>query len=383
MKLNIGRTAINLFLILVAAGLLWYIVQTQNIIGRKNPAQVIPSQKVEIPFTDKAYSLSYKTFDPKEVENISLFTHEEKWVGSGFYDNETFFEYPESLNLTAGEHNLVTAVRNVQLDLSKAIDFDLLLNLRSDPNDLENANLVFIDAGGATAKYVLPRMIQDWEALRIPKEQFTIASGFDWGRIAQVKFEFLPRINGTVKVNLGGLRAEPGSLLYNDWNTLDKNNLLLDKRNGQINLLLRNLGNGIAGIKKITGASNFSWQSSYRSLNSGSAGLFFRGNYQNGQGYYLSVSGINGNQWQVFKNGKDGQKVLAQGEIANFQVKPQETYYLKVETQGNNLTCYFSLDGKTYTRLTKVVDDGFTGGTVGVFAGKGGAALFNDFVFSQ
>lgn len=383
MKIGPYKVIINLFLILVAAGLLWYIIQTQNLSGAKKPEQILPSQKVEIPFGEKNFTLDYQKFDSSEVENISLFNREEKWVGSGFYDNEIFFEYSESLNLTAGEHNLVTAVKNIQLNLGRALDFDLLINLRSDPDDLENADLQFIDVNGLSAKYVLPRIGQGWQSLTIPKEQFGAIPGFDWTRISQVKFEFLPRINGTVKVNLGGLRAEPGSLLQNDWNTVDKNTLLLDKRNGVISLLVRNLGTGLATVKKITGAGNFSWQSSYRSLSSSPAGLFFRGNYQTGQGYYLIISGIKGNQWQVFKQGKDGQKILAQGEIANFQVKPNDAYFLKVQTKGNNISSYFSLDGKSYTLLTSVADDEFASGAVGVFAGKSASALFNDFEFKQ
>lgn len=382
--MKVNKIAVNLFLVLVAAGLLWYIVQSQNLLGEKQKQEVTKQVKVEIPFSEKSFSLDYKKFDPLLVENIALFTKEEKWIGSGFYNKDNYFEYQESLNLTGSERNKIVAVKDVFLNLSKIIDFDLMLNLQSDANDLETADLIFIDNFNQKAKFTLSRQQNTgWSIMKFPKQQFDVSDSFNWAAVKQVRFEFIPRPLGKLVINLGSLRGQPGTILYNDWNLTDQKALVLDKRNNEINLLVRSLGGSVATIKKITSASNFSFQSSYTPLNNVSNGLFFRGNYQDGQGYYLLVSGINGNQWQLHKLGKDGVRVLATGEIANFQFKSGKKYYLKAETKNSNIKAYFSSDNVNYTLLADVMDGEFNSGGVGVATGNGGIGLFNDFEFKQ
>ena len=376
---------VNLFLILVAAGFLWYIVQSQNLLGEKKTAVSSTKQaQTDIQFKDKKITLDYKKFDPKLIENIGTFSRDEKWLGSGFYDTALYFEYPSSLNLAGGERNKITMERNNNLDLSKIINFDLIINFQSELTDLETGDLTFVDSNKKTAVFVLPttQSAKNWVAINIPKEQFATDSDFNWNRIEKTRFNFLPRLFASVVVGLGGLRGQPGSILYNDWNTIDEKMLLLDKRKNEISLMVRNIGASVAVIRKITSVSNFTFQSSYSPLNSGLAGLFFRGNYKNGQGYYLLVGGIGGNQWQITKTGKDGSKILALGEINNFQFKYGEKYYLKADTKGNNIKAYLSTDGSNFTLLASTDDDEFTSGGVGLVT-NGGVALFNDFEFTQ
>lgn len=383
MKIGINRVVVNSFLILVAAGFLWYIVQSQNILQEKPKSSTLKPTSVEILFTDKNYSLDYQKFDPQLVENIGLFTSAEKWVGSGFYDKDIYFEYPSSLYLAGGNRSVITDVRDVFLNLSKILSFDLTVNLQSSTTDLEIANLNFVDTNGRSARYVLPPLNGGWQVVTIPKEQFTLDAGFNWTKIAKVQFDFLPRSAGKVVVRLGSLRGQPGSILYNDWNVVNPNMLLLDKRNDVISLLARNIGSSVATIKKITWAQNFTFKSTYIPLSVGNAGLFFRGNYQTGLGYYLLMGGLNSNKWVLYKNGKDGIKVLVTGEINNFQFNPHEKYYLKSETKGNNIKAYFSTDNVNYTLLADVVDDEFLSGGVGVAVENGVIALFNGFEFKQ
>lgn len=383
MKFNVSRVIINLFLVLVAGGLLWYIVQSQNLLQNKQKQEAPKQTKVEVPFSEKSFSLDYKKFDPQLVENIALFIKGEKWVGSGFYDKDVYFEYPSSLYLAARERNKIISQRDVSLNLAKTLSFDLLVNFRSDSNDIELAYLIFTDVNGKTARYVLPKIDTGWQVITIPKEQFTPEANFNWAKITRVGFEITPRALARVIMNLGSLRGQPGSILQNDWNVKDERMVILDKRNNVISLLARNIGSSVATMKKITKATNFSFQSSFTPLNSSSAGLFFRGDHQTGQGYYLTVNGINGNQWQVSKVGKDGTKVLATGEIANFSFRSEEKYFLKVETKANNIKAYFSLDNVNYTLLADVFDEEFNSGGVGVAVGNAGATLFNDFEFKQ
>ncbi len=383
MKFTVNKVLINLILISITVGLFWYVVQPQNLMGEKTQTKSSPSKKIEILFTDKNYSLDYSKFDKQMVDNISLFNSKEKWVGSGFYDSETYFESPSSLYLAGGERNKVTDMRDVSLNLAKILSFDLMMNFRSEPDDLESGELAFIDAEGKTSKYVLPRQDKGWKAITMPKEQFVAEDNFNWANVVKVRFDFLPRPYAKAVVNLGSLRGQPGSIVYNDWNVNDQRMLLLDKRNNNVSLLARNLTSSVATIKKITQAANFTFQSSYTPLNTAYSGLFFRGNYQNGQGYYLMVNGINGNQWQITKTGKEGVKVLATGEISNFQFKKEEKYYLKVVAKGKNIKAFLSTDNINYTLLADVYDDEFLSGGVGVAVGAGAVALYNNFEFNK
>lgn len=384
MKLHVNRVFVNVILIIIACGLLWYVIQTQNLLPQNNGEGGSPDSKnIEIAFSAKNYTLKYDKLDPLLVEDISLFTEEEKWLGSGFIDNEIYSEYPSSLSLSGSDRNEITATRNINFNLSKIIDFDLVLYLKSNPEDLELVSMDFYDASGGQASFLLTGLAKGWQAITIPKQQFVYKSGFNWEKISKLEFNILPRLRRKVTINLGSLRAQPGSLLYNDWNLKDNKLMVLSKKNNEINLLGRSIGSPVATIKKITSVSNFTYKSTYSPLNTGFSGLFFRGNYQTGKGYYLMLGGTNSSEWQLYKVNDKGMKVLSKGEIRNFKFQNNEKYYLKIETKGNRISAYFSIDAVKYTLLADVNDTDFLSGGVGIAIGSSAAALFNDFELTQ
>lgn len=382
MRLNLNKTVVNVLLILVTGGLLWYIMQPKNNISEKIKNSAQTKRRTEIAFTDKKYTINYKNFDVRFVENISLFNSEEKWLGSGFFDTDEYFEYPSSLNLAGGGGDKIIASKDTSLDLSKILTFDLVLNYKSNPNNLKKAELILSDTNGKNAVFVLPEPQVGWNVLEFPKEYFDSPDYFNWSKIIKLEFVFSSRPFTNIALNLGSLRGQPGNVLYNDWNVKDKRMLLLDKRNGEINLLGRNIGGTVATLKKVTGVTDFIFQGSYIPINPSAGGLFFRGSYEDGQGYYLTLNGTNSSGWQLYKLGKKGGEILAQGEIANFQFKQGEKYYLKVEVKKNNIKAFFSINGVIYTMLASVNDDEFSSGSVGI-AVPSGVSLFNDFSFEQ
>ena len=373
-------------LIIISASSLLYIYKSFYIIDKSVKTTNIPLlEKTEIPFPEKSFFLSYNAVDPGLIENISIFKSTEDWKGSGFYDRKLFFEYPESLSLAGSDKNKIFVGKDIKLNLEKTTNFDLIVNLQTDPEDLETANLIFIDEDNNRSNFILSKLRKGWEFIDIPREKFAAEEKFHWNKISQVQLEFIPRPLGRVVVNLGGLRALAQNSLYQDWNIADRQILILDKRDNNISLLVRNV-NPVsleATIKKITKADNFSFQLSYSPLISAWSGVFFRGNYLNGYGYYLTVNGISGNQWQVYKINKAGFKILKKGTIKNFQFKAGEWYYFKVEAKGDIIKSYFSTDGKEFMLLGTVTDGEYNSGGVGIAMSNGAVSLFNDFIFTQ
>lgn len=376
-------------LIIIAAALLFFIykfklISPGELKTNKTTDSPMLSNKTELPFTDKTFAFDYQNY-PHVVENISIFETSETWTGGGFYDTKLFFEYPASLVLAGADKNKIVIGKDLKLDLVKADSFELMVNLRTDPDDLENAELIFIDDNLKTAQYAISMVRSDWEILQFTRKQFEVDKQFDWNKISQVKFELTPRPLGKVVVNLAGFRASGNADLSNDWNYADKRLFVLDKRQNKISLLTRNMGSFPVGItiKKITTASNFRFQTSFSPLSQTWSGLFFRGNYLNGFGYYLMVNGIEGSQWQVYKVNREGFKLLKKDIIPDFQFKFGEWYYLKVEAKEDTFKVYLSVSGDQFKLLGTVTDDEFSSGGVGLAIGNGAVSLYNDFVFEQ
>jgi hypothetical protein len=377
------KSIFNLFLIFTTAGFLWYVMQPKNLVSDKLKNNIQSSQSSEIPFTELSYRLDYSNHDPLTIENISLFGEEEKWHGSGFFDKDLYSEYPTSLNLAGSGKNNIVVTKNVALNLSKILNFDLALYYKSNPTYLEKGELFFLDNNKNKTSFVLPKLDGGWNFIDIPKEQFNNQENFNWAAISSAEFSFTPRPLTSIALNLGSLRGQAGQIVHNDWNSVNKKMLLLDKRNGEIGLLVRNISGAVATIKKITSVTNFIFQCSYRPLSTSAGGIFFRGNYENGQGYYFTLGGINSNGWQLYKIGQKGTETLAKGNINNFKFQFQDKYHLKIETKMNNIKTYFSNDGEKYVLLTSVNDNEFTSGGVGVAVSPAGVSLFNDFIFNQ
>ncbi|PJE69000.1 hypothetical protein COU96_02140, partial [Candidatus Shapirobacteria bacterium CG10_big_fil_rev_8_21_14_0_10_38_14] len=72
-------------------------------------------------------------------------------------------------------------------------------------------------------------------------------------------------------------------------------------------------------------AKDYTFQAKFTLLRSGGFGLFLRGDYESGYGYYLMMDGVNTNTWQIYKYGLFDEKtqtlVLEKGNISNFKVE--------------------------------------------------------------
>lgn len=376
-------------LIIILTAVIFYFYKTQYFSAEsresKDSKDFSAIEQVELPFRDKTYSFSYKNVDPQKIINISTFSTHDHWKGSGFYDVNFFFEYPESLTLAGSDRSLIVAEKEIRLGLGSVTSFDLIINLQTDPDELETANLIFVDENKKIAKYNLPNIHKEWNYIEISKEKFIIADKYNWNKITRVRLEFIPRPLGKVVVSLAGLRGEVEQIYTNDWNATDKQMLILDNRNNIISLMARNMRTYpmVTALREITNGNNYSFQVVFSPLTETWSGLFFRGDIQTRYGYYFLVNGLGGNKWEINKLNKDGMKSLANDTVPDLQFKSGEWYYLKVEVRGKTIKAYLSKDGKEFITLGGITDSEFTSGGVGLTVGAQAVSLFNDFIFTQ
>ena len=162
----------------------------------------------------------------------------------------------------------------------------------------------------------------------------------------------------------------------------------LTKIGSQYYLEGRNFGGTVALIKKLSGINSFKFQAKLIPMkNSARSGLFVRGDYKTGYGYYFVIDGINGNRYQIFKIGLKDDKIttttLKNGVINNFIVEKDTPLWLKVEAKGSNFKYFLSTDDRSYSELASVNDSEFKEGGVGIVVSDLGATLFDEFQFSQ
>jgi len=106
-------------------------------------------------------------------------------------------------------------------------------------------------------------------------------------------------------------------------------------------------------------------------------------------GYYLTLSGVDKNNWQIRKIGifdqEKGQKniILAEGYIDGFKIEREKSYWLKGELSGRMISFFLSLDGISFSKLGDINDGAFSRGRIGIFTSPLLVILLDDLQFSQ
>lgn len=349
----------------------------------------------EILFKEKEYKLDYKDRPQSSVIEIARFESNENWVGDGYFDDRIFKEGKSSYILTSRNHQESVVVLDKKLDLKEAVTFKFLVYVETKPSDIETFNLVLTNKGlDQTCQFPFRNLKEGWNLLVFPKEQLVLSlseeaeptTEFVWDNIDEVKFELISRPKKRSTVSLDFLWTEATADYLQDWNTDSPDFLSLGKDNDELTLLLISFGRKLVVLKEIISARNYTFQAKLTPLGRGRFGLFLRGDYKSGYGYYFIMDGVDKNSWQIFKTGIFDDKlqtsVLASGEIAGFQVEQNRSYWLKGQVNGSNLVFELSLDGKDFSRLGQVSDWSFQVGNVGIMAEEQ-LTLVDDLLFFQ
>ena len=396
--------AIILITVLVGGYLL--ITKKDSLINKGNSTDLINT--VGLKFSDKNYKLDYSSVDPETVLTISGFENNEGWQGKSEFDDVYFWDGDFSLVLTSRNDERLDVFLDKDLNLEDYSIFKMSVYLQTDPADVELTRLYFSDKDkNSYYYYSIRNLVKGWNQLTIPKNKFsaqnvtgenqgqtegTGSSGrqnqLSWQNIAKIGLEVASRANSTTDINFDSLKALKNEDYLDDWLVNSPMFLDLSKANNNIYLQGKHFGAAVALLKKLSGITDFTYSAKLQPLrNNTRSGLFVRGDFKTGYGYYFMIDGVNGNRYQIFKihleDGKTVNTVIKNGVINNFIVEKDTPLWLKVEGKGNAFKYSLSTDGKSYSELASVKDSQYKEGGLGISVYDQGATLFDEFRFSR
>ena len=396
--------AIILITVLVGGYLL--ITKKDSLINKGNSTDLINT--VGLKFSDKNYKLDYSSVDPETVLTISGFENNEGWQGKSEFDDVYFWDGDFSLVLTSRNDERLDVFLDKDINLEDYSIFKMSVYLQTDPADVELTRLYFSDKDkNSYYYYSIRNLVKGWNQLTIPKNKFstqnvtgenqgqtegTGSSGrqnqLSWQNIAKIGLEVASRANSTTDINFDSLKALKNEDYLDDWLVNSPMFLDLSKVDGNIYLQGKHFGAAVALLKKLSGITDFTYSAKLQPLrNNTRSGLFVRGDFKTGYGYYFMIDGVNGNRYQIFKihleDGKTVNTVIKNGVINNFIVEKDTPLWLKVEGKGNAFKYSLSTDGKSYSELASVKDSQYKEGGLGISVYDQGATLFDEFRFSR
>lgn len=362
------------------------------IIPKMNP-NILGVENKQLAASDQSdFSLNSSSYKSDDITVISNFEKNEDvaWQGNGVLDEKIYYEGVRSMGLISVDRKAASITLEKVLDLTNMKQIEFMLHV----TDAEAYETVIIDFGDLELKnyyrYTLSNLRNGWNLIRIPKEKFIPAkvkdSTFDWPNIEKVRFYSLSRPASIFLTRLDMLRSinYPDSFLTGWRANLPETLLSLYERFGTMKLMARSIGGSVATIKNIEDINNFDYSASVSPQTVGRVGLFVRGDYLKGNGYYFLLGGEKKNTWFIIKKNIKGWTPTAdivQGSLDNVVFAKDKDYWLRVKGKGNLMEFYFSFDGQQYEKLGELNDDEFRGGGVGIAVLDGNWSLFDNFQF--
>lgn len=413
--MNINKSAlISIFIIVITLAIGVYLLLTKKdtLLSKKNSSDT-SINSVQLKFGEKKFQLDYSSLSNDFVQNIAKFDKNEEWQGNPEFDDIIYWEGNSSLLLSSKDNEKVDAHLLKKIDLGKYQNIKFSVYLQTEPSDLESVSLYFANKDKtAYYSYQFTNLVKGWNFLDIPKIKFSATNAIrenlikqntakadssvtgmankgtnllTWNNIERVGLEINSRPNSTATLNFDLLTALESEDYLDDW--LISNPLLLNLvKTNDDKIVLQSRGTAL--IKKLSGVSNFTVKGKLQPLKVGTrSGLFIKGDYKTGYGYYFLIDGIDGNRWQIIKysliEGKAVSETLKNGIINNFIIEDNKPLLLKVESRSSNMKFYLSTDNKSFTMLGEVNDGDIKEGGVGIAIYDGGATQFDEIEFTQ
>jgi hypothetical protein len=341
------------------------------------------------------YSLNSSAYPQGAITVISNMEESEnnKWQGGGVFDENTVFEGNRSLGLVSIDHNEIISYLKKDFDLSNKEYLVLMVDLSNDTG-FEEFNLKLGDLEMKNYYlYSFSNLKLGWNLLQIPKRQFSANIEdevvFDWGKIKRVQFTLQSRPGAVLMVNVDMIRGVNNNFdIAKDWRVPDqaeKEFLGLYEAGSKTKLLARNLGVNRGILYSANAERDFIYIASVSPQSIGRSGLFVRGNYNNGKGYYFLIGGVRNNRWQVMKFTADNKwETLSEGDMGNTVFLNNSEYWLRVEARKDKFRFLSSLDGKDYTELAEITDNEFKSGGLGITVlDPYGWSIFDNFMVKK
>jgi len=395
-KLLIGVGVI--FLLAVGAGLFFFF--SSSPVGGNKEKQTMSSiadriVSVEALTKDNSnFSLDSSIYPPNAVQPISYFEEGEnqKWQGQALYDTNVVFEGERSLGLVSVDRNEALAYFKKDIDLSQMNYVAFMMHI-SDFSAFESMELAFGDVELQNYyAYSFSNLQNGWNFVKIPRDQFVpfIASdaSFDWTKIQRTQFTLLSRFDSVFTVRLDRLNVvNMPDEFGKDWKVPggDKEQFFnLYLHNGKMRLSARNTGLNRAILGNLKNENDFVYSATVSPQSASRSGLFVRGNYTNGYGYYFLVGGVGDNPWQILKFNPAGWDTLASGTLGNNTIQDDKDYIVRVEAKGPQMRFLLSLNGTEYIDIQEIKDSEFRSGGLGITVIDGnGWTVFDDFFVKE
>ncbi len=393
-KLIIGVVLV----LVVAGGLVYYFLaffkgSSSSIYQSGVELKEVKVQKITSQTSDYAWQVGSSTMASRV--KITNFENNEKWQGGGVYDTSVYYEGSQSLSLVSVDRKEIKTYLKKDLDLSNMEYAEFMINI-NDKNAIENIYLEFGDLEmNNYYSYNLSNLENGWNFVQIPKKQFVATldgkTSFDWDKIKKVQLRANSRVDSMLIARVDMLRGIVNSdnfiknwKVYND---LEKKTFSLYQVGDRDGLVVRNLGSSRAVLNDVKNAKNFIYSASISPQSNSLSGLFIRGNYTNGYGYYFLIGGVRENTWQITKLGNKGWLTASdviRGTIGNEVFQNDKEYWLRVEANSSDMKFYLSFDGDKYYQLGELKDSEFTSGGIGVAVLSNlGWSVFNDFMYKK
>ncbi len=384
---------------LAGAGLGWYFfIGKGKKAGGSETNTVITSSVVsveEVTPENSTFSFNKDIFPPQTITPISNFEESEdvKWQGEALFDSKVFFEGERSLALISIDRKEAVAYAKTNIDLANAEYIEFMGNI-SDQSAFETLTLKLGDVElQSYFEYTFSNLSQGWNLIRIPKDQFVPVvqegSEFSWARIERVQFASRSRFDAVLTVQVDMLKAVNQSYeLGKAWrvsdNQKDKFLSLYSKNGATPQLMARNMGISRAVLNDLKNEDDVIYSVDVSPQSLSKSGLFIRGNYNNGYGYYFVIGGVGNNSWEVLKYNSSGWVSLDTGDFGNTTFQDDKNYTMRVEARGPELDFFFSYDGKEYIQVAEVKDSEFRSGGLGITVLEGKSwSLFDNFLVKE
>lgn len=386
--------AVCVVLLLVVGGWWYFIFNfSNNQMNEKKNETIQPrAQVIDGLSADQCdFTFSGNNYDSSVITEISNFETTEDWQGSATYDEKNVYEGDSSLSVVSINHSLASTflVKNLDLTNMEYLEFMLYVQNR---DAFESLNL---DLGDEKMdnyyRYSLSNLNNGWNFVVAPKRGFVFypqslsGSSVNWSNIKMVRWQVMSRPNAMLLVNFDLLRGINSSVkLVDKWRVTDSSFFSLYGSNSQWRLMARCYNTNIATFKDLGMKKDLMFSAVVSPQYGGRSGLFIRGDYKTGYGYYFLIGGKNQANWQIIKRNKNGWgDPLVKDNFSDISFDPEAKYWLMVKATGDVMTFYFSLDGEKYKYLGEITDSEFGIGGAGIAVLDGGWSLFDDFKFKS
>ncbi len=334
--------------------------------------------------------LNFNNIAAKAVE-ISTFEDQpgSGWYGQGVYDTGNAYEGHQSLQLISLDGQAASSTLTTPVDFAAINILDMAVQA---DNPLAYDTLA-IDIGDKDFtkfyRYKFTNLNQGWNLVQINTDQF-IAEGaagnknaISWADADNIRLLLISRPNSIATVRFDMLQG----LVQNE-DLLNRLRIprgseyrsTLYSQYGKNRLAVRNTAQStVVQFAEPKTARDFILAATLWPQTEADSGLYFRGNYINGDGYYFTISGDLGKGWQLQKKNGEGLNTILQGELTNENFIKYEPYGVMIEAKGDTIKLYLNKSGEEqFALLGEITDDEFANGGVGVVVTDQGWSVFDD-----